>query len=94
VSKKYDKGIDYVNPETNETVKAGGPGNPYGEKFIEMRRGTGIHGINDGEKIGKLVSTGAVVMSNQDIDEVYALVQSKTPVVVKGSVDPEAKPGT
>ncbi len=93
VVKKEDKGIAYADPETNETIKAGAPGNPYGDKYIEMRRGTGIHGTNDPEKIGKLVSTGAILMSNQDIDEVYALVQIKTPVVVKGSVDPEKTPG-
>lgn len=94
VMKKYDKGLDYVDPETNETIKASAPNNPYGDKFVEVRRGTGIHGTDDEEKIGKLVSLGAVLMSNQDIDEVYALVQTKTPVVVKGSVNPEASPGT
>lgn len=92
VSKKYDKGIEYTDPATNETIKPGMPGNPYGKRYIELGSGVAIHGTNDEEKVGKLVSQGIVVMSNQDIEEVYALVQPKTKVTVKNSVNPEAHP--
>lgn len=93
VIKKYDKGLEWVNPQTNETVKAGDPENPYGKRFIEFRRDVGIHGTNDEEKVGQLISVGTIMMSNQDIDELYALVQLNTPVTVRGSVNPEDSPG-
>lgn len=93
VIKKYDKGLEWVNPETNESVKPGDPENPYGSKFVELRRDVGIHGTNDEEKVGTLISAGTVMMSNQDMDELYALVQLNTPVTVRGSVNPEGSPG-
>lgn len=91
VMKKYPSGLEYV--ENGKAIKAGTPENPYGKRFIELRRGVGIHGTNDEEKIGVLVSDGSIVMSNPDVEEVYALVKSKTPVAVKGSVNPEATTG-
>lgn len=91
VIKKYSNGLEYV--ENGKSIKAGTPENPYGKRFIEMRRGVGIHGTNDEEKIGALVSDGSIVMSNPDVEEVYALVKSKTPVAVKGSVNPEPTTG-
>lgn len=93
VTKKNPKGIEYVKEDSRDTIKAGAPDNPYGTRFIEMRRGTGIHGTNDEEKVGALVSDGSVVMSNHDVEEVYALVKTKTPVTVKGSVNTEAGTG-
>jgi outer membrane protein assembly factor BamD (BamD/ComL family) len=93
VIKKYPKGLDYVEGESRETIKAGAADNPYGSKFIELRRGVGIHGTDKEEKVGMLVSDGSVVMSNHDVEEVYALVKTKTPVVVKGSVNSDADTG-
>jgi len=92
IIKKYDKGMEWVNPETNETVKAGDPRNPYGKRYLELGSITAIHGTNDEEKVGKLVSEGIVLMKNQDLEEVYALVQPKTRVSVKNSVNAEATP--
>jgi LysM repeat protein len=90
VGKKSDKGMEYTKPNSNDTIKAGAPDNPYGKYYIELGSSAGIHGTNDEEKVGKLVSDGIVVMSNQDIEEVYALVQPKTKVTVKNSVNTEA----
>lgn len=89
VSKKYPNGLEFIDNNTRESIKAGAANNPYGEKFIELRRGVGIHGTNDPEKVGQLISKGSVMMKNPDVEEVYALVKSKTPVEVKGSVNPQ-----
>ena len=93
VTKKYPKGLAYIKDDSSEEIKAGAPNNPYGTRFIELRRGVGIHGTNDPEKVGGLVSNGSIVMSNHDVEELYALVKTKTPVTVKGSVSGDAGQG-
>lgn len=90
VTKKNDKGKEYTDPKTNKTFKPGVEGNPYGKRYIELGSTVAIHGTDDVEKIGKLVSEGMIEMSNQDIEEVYALVESKTNVTVKNSVNTQA----
>lgn len=94
IIKKYDKGFEWTDPATNQTVKPGEPNNPYGTRFIELRRGVGIHGTNDPAKVGTYMSRGFVSMTNDDIEEVYGLVQVKTPVTVRGRVKTEGSPGT
>lgn len=93
IRKKHAKGLDYVNTETRETIKAGQPDNPYGKRFLEIRERVGIHGTDDEERVGKPVSKGFVVMTNEDIDEVYALVDVKTPVTIIGNANQEKTTG-
>ena len=88
VTKKLNKGMDYTKPDGG-TIKAGTSDNPYGTRYIEMSGRTAIHGTNNDDKVGQLVEIGSVVMSNQDVEEVYALVQLKTKVTVKNSVNPQ-----
>lgn len=90
VTRKNDKGLEYTDPKTNKTFKPGAEGNPYGKRAIELGASVIIHGTDDEEKIGKLVTDGMIVMSNQDIEEVYALVETKTNVTVKNSVNSQA----
>ena len=77
----------------NSCRSSGEPGNPYGSRFIELRRDVGIHGTDQPEKIGTYVSKGVVAMTNEDAEELYGLVQTKPPtsVVVKGKVKAAAK---
>lgn len=93
VIRKHARGMEYIDDETNESIKAGADDNPYGKRFIELRRGVGIHGTNDPEKVGMLVSDGSIVMQNPDVEEVYALVRTRTPVAVKGSVNSDPNAG-
>jgi tetratricopeptide (TPR) repeat protein len=81
---KSDKGSEYQDPETNATVKPGEPGNPLGTRYIELRRGVGIHGTDAPESVGKYIVKGHIAMANQDIEELYPLVNEKTPVTIKG----------
>jgi lipoprotein-anchoring transpeptidase ErfK/SrfK len=82
------KGIDAVDPATNRTLKPGEPGNMYGSRFIELRRNVGIHGTDQPDKIGQYINRGSISMKNEDVEEVYGLVQIKPPttVLVKGKV--------
>jgi len=89
VQKKFKDGKAWQDPKTNQVVKAGQPGNPFGDRYIELRNDRGIHGTDDPDKIGKLISEGTVALTNQDVKEVYALVEVKTPVVVKGHTTSE-----
>jgi len=93
VIKKYDKGMEWTDPATNQTVKPGEPNNPYGGRFIELRRGFGIHGTNEPEKVGTFIARGFISMQEDDINEVYGLVQLKTQVTIRGKVQSEVSPG-
>lgn len=84
VQAKFDKGYEYVDPQTNVTYKPGDPNNPLGTRFIQLRRDMGIHGTNEEDMIGKYISKGYIAMTNPDVEELYSLVQVKTPVSVKG----------
>ena len=81
---KSEKGSEYQDPKTNVTYKAGDPANPLGTRYIELRRGVAIHGTNTPEKVGGYVDAGYISMTNQDIEELYSLVNEKTPVTIKG----------
>jgi tetratricopeptide (TPR) repeat protein len=95
VTQKFDKGYDYTDPKTNAAVKPGDPANPYGSRFISLRRDVGIHGTNEPDKIPGYIIKGVVAMKNHDIEELYGLLQMKpaTPVVVKNHVLSEGSPG-
>jgi tetratricopeptide (TPR) repeat protein len=89
IEQKSEKGYDWTDPKTNQTVKPGDPNNPYGSRFLSLRRDVGIHGTNEPDKVGTYIPRGTVSMTNQDIEELYGLVQVKTPVSVKGHVQTE-----
>lgn len=91
---KKSNGLDYSDPSTSKIIKAGQPGNPYGTRFIELASNKGIHGTNDENQIGQLISVGTISMTNQDVEELYALVQTKTPVTVIGQANSEVSTGT
>lgn len=96
ISQKFDKGYEWTDPKTNQTVKPGEPNNPYGSRFLSLRREVGIHGTNEPDKVGTYMPRGVVAMTNQDIEELYGLVQIKpaTPVSVKGHVQSEGSTGS
>jgi len=53
-----------------------GPGNPLGTRWIGLSKsGYGIHGTNEPDSIGKAVSHGCIRMRNQDVEELFALVE-------------------
>jgi lipoprotein-anchoring transpeptidase ErfK/SrfK len=55
---------------------APGPRNPLGTRWIGLSKsGYGIHGTNEPGSIGKAVSHGCIRMRNQDVEELFGLVE-------------------
>lgn len=59
-----------------------GPANPLGTRWIGFWGGYGIHGNNNPDSIGYLVSLGCVRMYGPDVEWLYEQVQIDTPVEV------------
>jgi L,D-transpeptidase ErfK/SrfK len=53
-----------------------GPANPLGTRWMGLGyKGYGIHGTNRPASIGKAASHGCIRMRNQDVEELFELVQ-------------------
>ncbi|PKO17102.1 hypothetical protein CVU37_09890 [candidate division BRC1 bacterium HGW-BRC1-1] len=81
---KSGKGIDYTDTDTGVITKAGDPANPMGSRALELRRGVMIHGGATPETMGQYAANGTIGMANQDIEEMYPLVNTGTQVTIKG----------
>src|SRR5690242_4864827 len=58
-----------------------GPANPVGTRCIGLsQKGYGIHGTNAPRSIGKSASHGCIRMRNQDVEQLFELVQVGDPV--------------
>lgn len=63
--------------------KSVNPGGPFGVRWMRLSipwGGYGIHGTNNPSSIGKAVSHGCVRMYNEDVIELYDMVELGTPV--------------
>jgi lipoprotein-anchoring transpeptidase ErfK/SrfK len=71
------------NPRLPEVVQPG-PSNPLGVAAIYLAEGLlRIHGTNEPSSIGKAASSGCFRMHNDDVTELYQLVQPDAVVIVK-----------
>jgi lipoprotein-anchoring transpeptidase ErfK/SrfK len=58
-----------------------GPANPLGTRWMGLGyKGYGIHGTNRPRSIGKAASHGCIRMRNQDVEELFALMEVGDPV--------------
>jgi L,D-transpeptidase ErfK/SrfK len=60
-----------------------GPGrsNPVGTRWIGLSlKGYGIHGTNEPSSIGNAASHGCIRMRNRDVEELFEMVDTGTPV--------------
>ncbi len=72
------------HPETGEKIPYGDPRHHIGSHWLGWdRKGFGIHGTDEPEKIGEPASLGCVRLRNQDVAELYTLLPVGTQVVVK-----------
>ncbi|MGA0333875.1 MAG: L,D-transpeptidase family protein [Kiritimatiellia bacterium] len=75
---------DWWHPETKERIPYGAPGHRIGTHWLGWdRKGFGIHGTDEPEKIGQPVSLGCVRMRNEEVEELYMLLPSGTEITVK-----------
>lgn len=65
------------------TSVAPGPDNPLGKYWIGLNRtGVGIHGTNSPDSIYRSATHGCIRMHAEDVEDLFAKVQLKTPVNV------------
>ncbi|MDA3874999.1 MAG: L,D-transpeptidase family protein [Kiritimatiellae bacterium] len=75
---------DWWHPETRQRIPYGHPDHRIGTHWLGWdRKGFGIHGTDEPEKIGQSVSLGCVRMHNEDVEELYMLLPSGTTVTVE-----------
>lgn len=71
----YPPGKGYVVPS--------GPSNPLGYRWLGVGSMYGIHGTNAPWSIGLAVSNGCMRMQEEDVEELFELVDCDTPVSIK-----------
>ena len=75
---------DWWHPETGRRIPFGHPDHRIGTHWLGWdRRGFGIHGTDEPERIGQSVSLGCVRMRNEDVAILYTLLPSGTVVTVR-----------
>lgn len=70
------------------TQKALNPGGPFGTRWLRLSvpwGGYGIHGTNNPSSIGTAASHGCVRLLNENVNELYDLVDIGTPVRITGA---------
>ncbi len=71
-------------------VVAAGPANPLGTRWMGLGyKGYGIHGTNRPRSIGKAASHGCIRMRNQDVEELFELLEVGDAVELVTAVDDE-----
>lgn len=68
----------------SKPIKGGDPSNPLGTRWMGLSLGGGriygIHGNSDKNSIGRYISLGCIRMFNEDVEELYDLIEIGTPV--------------
>ena len=72
----------YYGPDGN-VIANDDPANPLGERWIDIGDSYGIHGTIDPNSIGKSESRGCIRMLNEDVAEVYDLLDIGSEVVIR-----------
>jgi len=76
----------WIHPFTDEVIAPDDPRNPLGRYWIgfwsDGRNAIGFHGTPNPDSIGSATSHGCIRMYNEDIEELFHLVQMDTQVRV------------
>jgi lipoprotein-anchoring transpeptidase ErfK/SrfK len=63
------------------TIVGPGKSNPVGTRWIGLSiKGYGIHGTNEPNSIGNAASHGCIRMRNRDVEELFEMIDTGTPV--------------
>lgn len=82
LSKEEDP--EWVDPKDLEMRIASGEDNPLGYRWMEFKDGHyGIHGTNRPESIGGYVSNGCVRMREEDVEQLFDVVEIGIPVEIR-----------
>lgn len=81
--KIFDKEVNPTwYPPGKDYSVASGPGNPLGYRWMEFSTDYGIHGTNQPESIGSVISNGCIRMNEKDVEELFQQVPLGTSVTV------------
>jgi lipoprotein-anchoring transpeptidase ErfK/SrfK len=72
----------YTDPE-GHVVAGDDPANPLGTRWLDIGDGYGIHGTIDPSSIGKAASRGCIRMRNEDVEELYDLLNVGSEVTIR-----------
>ncbi|AFQ42151.1 L,D-transpeptidase [Desulfosporosinus meridiei] len=60
------------------------PGGVFGTRWLGLSIPYyGIHGTNNPMSIGQAVSKGCIRMYNHDVEELYQIIETETPVIIQ-----------
>ncbi len=80
---------DYITPD-RRIIPAGQPGNQLGSRWMRLSgatsdapQGYGIHGTPNEATVGKSLSNGCLRMHNQDLEYLFLITPTGTPVTIR-----------
>lgn len=79
---------EWTDPATGRTIPAGEAGNELGTRWIGFGGSLGIHGVPDPATIGTCSSRAWIGLLREDVEELYDVVMTGTPVKVTGAINP------
>lgn len=83
VFKVTDKLINPTWFKSGAVVPYGSPANVLGTRWIGLsKKGYGIHGTTEPEKLGRQVTAGCVRMRNEEVEELFGFVVPGTEVTI------------
>lgn len=77
-----DKNPTWTDPQDYKNVIPSGPSNPLGYRWMQIYGNYGIHGTNNPKSIGNFVSNGCIRMWEENVEELFELVEIGTPVEI------------
>ena len=77
-----DKNPTWTDPSNYKNVIPSGPNNPLGYRWMQIYGNYGIHGTNNPKSIGNFVSNGCIRMWEENVEELFELVEIGTPVEI------------
>ncbi len=81
VEEKELNPVWYPPDQPGHSVRSG-PENPLGYRWLGFSGNYGIHGTNEPDSIGEVVSNGCVRMQERDVEKLFKYVDEATPVQV------------
>lgn len=77
-----DKNPTWTDPSNPANSIPSGPSNPLGYRWMQLYGNYGIHGTNNPKSVGNYVSNGCIRMFEENVEELFELVEIGTPVEI------------
>lgn len=77
-----EKNPTWTDPSNPGNYIPSGPYNPLGYRWMQIKGNYGIHGTNNPSSIGTYASNGCIRMLEENVEELFDLVEIGTPVEI------------